>query len=1342
MKKSAPFNRSTSFVAALSLCVPLLIPSLSNAATSIWDSDTVTTGVQDGAGTWSPAGTTFWNGSTDIAITNDITTDIAQFGGAGTLAAQATVNVSTLSINGLIFGATTTSGYLLTNTGAATLTLGGSGITLNTGAQATTLGSVNLSLALGAAQSWTNNAASLLTVGGAVDNGGNLLTVAGSGNTTMSGIVSGAGGLTKSGAGTLTLTAADTFSGVATVNLGTLTLNGGAGTLANTTGLTVTGGGIFNLGDATAGNGLPNRINNAATLTLGGSTGAGTFTLVRGSTTANSQSLASLTVGAGGLSTINASAATGGAPALTFSGAAPYLRSSAGGVVNIDTTNLGVTFTNAPTGSAVAGTANPILVGAVLKGNDFIKAASGAVAAPTYDTAWGNDATLNVTGGNITATTNAVNALRFNDATARTLTLLGTGTTSIASGMILTTSGAAASQIITGGTLASGNGADLIIYDNHSTLDRRAAYGLKIASVISGGSVTVAGPTQVALFGQTNTSSVWFSGANTYSGGTFLDGAGLMISSDLSLGAIPGSPMTNITAVSGNSSLVNNTAGALTLNANRSIAINSGASLQILDASASAGQVITVNGAISGGGNLYVGRAGGAGVNDVTVLAGANTMTGNIAVVGYLRADEGVGLSSSANLALGDAGTDGGVLETKGSFTRAPGTGAGQVQIGAGSRDPRGAGFSAVGGSLTLNFGNDLRTMKWGDPTGIAGATQMLMLQDANATAALTWQNSIDLNGATRTVNVNNATFGATMSGVLSNSTGTGGLTKIGAGILVLSGNNTYNGQTQIQNGTLSVGSLNKVTGGSTGSNLGAPTTAGNGLILIGNAATAGTLLYTGAGETTDRTIQVGTNSATPAATDTGGATIQNDGSGALTFSAANFNTATNAATGVGANRVLTLQGSNTGANTIQGIVQDNAKSGSATGTTTVGLTKAGTGTWVLSGANTYTGVTTLTSGTLNLGVAETVGTSGPLGKSAAANAGSIVLNGGCLQYSAANQNDYSGRFSTAINQQYNVDTNSQAVAWGTALTSVGGSLAKTGAGTLTLSAADTYTGATAVSAGTLQIGNGGTAGAIGSTSGIAVASGATLGFNRTDSYGGNFTPVISGAGGLALSNGTLTLSSANTFSGDTVLNGGTLTTGIATALQNSTLNYNNQGGTLSFGTLTAATLGGLKGAQNFALLNTSGTGVNVSVGNNNAATTYTGIITGTNSAAMLTKVGTGTLTFDPGAAATSGTIYSVTVTGGTLALNSGVTTLTNNAVIGTGAALNLTGGSLISNAGYFTDNGTLNLSGGTLTANNPELLMSFNNSGGILNLSGSGVLNATQIRMGNGANARSFLSP
>ena len=102
-------------------------------------------------------------------------------------------------------------------------------------------------------------------------------------------------------------------------------------------------------------------------------------------------------------------------------------------------------------------------------------------------------------------------------------------------------------------------------------------------------------------------------------------------------------------------------------------------------------------------------------------------------------------------------------------------------------------------------------------------------------------------------------------------------------------------------------------------------------------------------------------------------------------------------------------------------------------------------------------------------------------------------------------------------------------------------SLNKTGSGTLVLAASNSYTGSTTVSGGTLQIGNGGTTGNLGTaTDGIAISNGATLAFNRSDNYGGNFTRTLSGGGGVTVSGGTLTLqNTSNSFTGGVTVNGG-----------------------------------------------------------------------------------------------------------------------------------------------------------------------------------------------------------
>ena len=89
-------------------------------------------------------------------------------------------------------------------------------------------------------------------------------------------------------------------------------------------------------------------------------------------------------------------------------------------------------------------------------------------------------------------------------------------------------------------------------------------------------------------------------------------------------------------------------------------------------------------------------------------------------------------------------------------------------------------------------------------------------------------------------------------------------------------------------------------------------------------------------------------------------------------------------------------------------------------------------------------------------------------------------------------------------------------------------------------------------------------------------------------------------------------------------MSGGVLTLGNSNALQNSTLDYSSYGGSLNFGGLTAAVLGGLKGSQDLTLTNSSGGNVAVTVGGNDQSTTYSGNLSGGGS---ITKVGNGTLT-------------------------------------------------------------------------------------------------------------------
>ena len=200
-------------------------------------------------------------------------------------------------------------------------------------------------------------------------------------------------------------------------------------------------------------------------------------------------------------------------------------------------------------------------------------------------------------------------------------------------------------------------------------------------------------------------------------------------------------------------------------------------------------------------------------------------------------------------------------------------------------------------------------------------------------------------------------------------------------------------------------------------------------------------------------------------------------GAGALNFT-------TTSASGQIINQGHTLTLSAAGTNTLNGVI-------SGTGA----VVASGAGTVVLAGTNTYTGGTTFAAGPLN------AGSTGAFGSS-----GTLSFTGGTLQYSAANQTDYSARFSPAANQAYRVDTNGQNVTFASALTSSGGSLTKLGGGTLTLTANETYTGATTVGGGgTLAVGNGGS---LSGTSGVTVNANGTLAVTGTGSVNLRTNPL------------------------------------------------------------------------------------------------------------------------------------------------------------------------------------------------------------------------------------------
>jgi autotransporter-associated beta strand protein len=346
--------------------------------------------------------------------------------------------------------------------------------------------------------------------------------------------------------------------------------------------------------------------------------------------------------------------------------------------------------------------------------------------------------------------------------------------------------------------------------------------------------------------------------------------------------------------------------------------------------------------------------------------------------------------------------------------------------------------------------------------------------------------------------------------------------------------------------------------------------------------------------------------------------------------------------TGAAGARTLTLDGSNTGNNTFAGLVAN----GTDGGASVVSLTKNGASLWILTGNNTYSGPTTVTSGTL------VVSSSANLGDGSATN--NLVFNGGTLRTDGAIT--WPSTRGVTMTGAGTINTNGNALTIGVIITGAG-ALMKTGASDLTLSNANTFTGTTTVSTGkvvmthalALQNSSYTTTGSNGTTIGLDVTSGLSSGnltlgglagaVNLASAFTAGFTGTvtqltlnpqagITNTYSAAIANGSMALiktglgtqvfASNNSYSGTT-----TITAGILNAQSSDRLGNNSATNTLIFngGTLQ------------------SGAGGFVSPATRGVTMASTGIIDATNSAnpvsiasnitgpGGLTKIGIGTLT-------------------------------------------------------------------------------------------------------------------
>ena len=364
----------------------------------------------------------------------------------------------------------------------------------------------------------------------------------------------------------------------------------------------------------------------------------------------------------------------------------------------------------------------------------------------------------------------------------------------------------------------------------------------------------------------------------------------------------------------------------------------------------------------------------------------------------------------------------------------------------------------------------------------------------------------------------------------------------------------------------------------------------------------------------------------------------------------------------------LTVGGDNS-STTFSGLISDIGAAGS------LQLEKIGTGTFTLTGANTYVGGTLVQGGELVVGASGALGT-GPV----------TIAAGGAVQFGTATTS-LSNPIVLSGSGVQTIDTGSQTVTLSGAITGAG-ALGKIGSGELILTGADTFTGGVNLGAGTLGVAAGGalgsgavtmspgtglqfTGGNLGLANAIALNGAGNYSFDtgaNTDGLSG----AISGAGTLKkLGSGTLILSGANSFTGAIDVTAGTLAIDGASALGAGAIN-------LSDGTTLQSLVGSLDITNAVALL-----GPDPTIDTGAGTVTVTTPITG---AGALTKLGTGSLILT----ATN------TYTGGT---NVNVGTLEVDGSIATSPLASVASGATLSGVGVVN---SVNVSsGGTLAAGN-----------------------------------------
>jgi autotransporter-associated beta strand protein len=1058
------------------------------------------------------AGALVLNGGT-LQLASDAPTN---FGRATTVGGDVTIESDTVTA---VAGVTQTLG---------TLSIGANTLTVNEGGNATgaTSGLTFGATTLTGAATINSNTIGLTTLG-AVTGTGNGLTVTGAGNTTLSGGLntSTGGTLTKSGTGTFTLSSAGSYTGATAINAGvvdvqnntslgtttgTTTVASGAAVQIDGNGLTIAEAITLNGSGVSGGGALRNLANDNAwtgAITLGAVPGGarinsdgGTLTLSTGGITGEGQNL---TVGGAGHTTISGIIGTttggvtkDGSGTLTLSGANTYTGATsitAGKLVDsgsiADTSNVTV---NGATAIFDLGASHNDTVGTVtLQGGGQITG--------TGTSALTSSASYVMQNGSVTAILAGTGGL--NKTTADTVTLSGanafTGATAVSGGTLTLSGTAGAVAASSGVAISGGSTLDLANTAAANNTDRLKNTG---TVTMNGGTLNFSNDNSANTFAETTGALTIASGANTISASQ----------------AVGGSSTLTFASIAHTAGTVNFTGTGLGVDAQNKIMFATGAATTL-------GAWATYNGT---GFASYDEALGVIGATYVDIDArGPSTivdgLTTNVRILGD---------GTAGNIALGSATTTiNTLLQSNSDFAAIVDTADKTLRV----------------GSIMIGTGKEALTI---------GAA----VGDGTLTAAI---------AGGELILINNSGNALTINAVVANNTSASSLTVDGTGVVTLAGANTYSGTTLVSAGTLALGNINAVQNstldvGISGTQSVTFTVGGTNTYNLGGLQGSDDLGLL------DDSISVGANNSSTeysgVLSGTGGLTKV--GTGTFTLSGVNTytgKTALNGGTvkisaesglggdpgGFAADQLSfnggTLQTTATFSidDSIRGMTLGAGGGTFSPDTGTIltianvitgagALTMAGAGTLTLTGDNTYTGVTTFTAGTLSVATIGNGGATGDLGAATAA-AANLVFNGGTLQYTgtdASTDRNFTinaGKTATiSVSEASTELTMSGAAAAGT------GALTKTGAGTLILTGANANTGITTVSAGTLQVGAGGAAGALGTGN---IVDNATLVFNRSDEV--TVTQAISGTGDVThAGTSILNLNGANTYTGTTTV--------------------------------------------------------------------------------------------------------------------------------------------------------------------------------------------------------------